>query len=266
MTLNDKSTQRLDPERGQRPARGWTQIHSWVFLAIVAIGLAVIVAENRYHYLSPLGLGKAYRIDKLFGGIQEFHPTNGWIAAQLASGPPSRQASVPGLPPSAGSQAVPMNMPAPSPATSPAPSPGEVVPPSAAQPSPSEATTPKVLKETPGQPAPPKERVAAAVTPEKQGAPVEETPAAAEAPSPMSRDERLRAFKQQYPDYGEEEFQLANDDLFPDWKKKVAPNGTWPEFLKVYHEFVQWWADSGSPPEPGFQLWQKFLASKAQKR
>jgi hypothetical protein len=99
------------------------------------------------------------------------------------------------------------------------------------------------------------------------GVPVEKIPAAAdEQPRPMGREERLQAFKQLFPDYGEEEFQLANDDLFPDWKKKVSAKGTWPEFLAVYGEFIQWWVDSGSPPEPGFKLWENFLTRKSRNR
>ena len=86
---------------------------------------------------------------------------------------------------------------------------------------------------------------------------------AAAPPAPtMSREERFKAFRKFYPDYGEEEFQLANDDLFPDWKRTLAPDGNWKEFLPVYGEFIQWWTDAGSPPEPGFKLWRDFLATK----
>ncbi len=62
-----------------------------IFLAIVALGLIVVGFENRYHYLSPLGLGKAYRIDKFFGGIQEFDPSQGWVVASFKSDAPSRR-------------------------------------------------------------------------------------------------------------------------------------------------------------------------------
>ena len=82
MIVNDNDARR--PESvAPRSASGWTSLHSWIFLAVVAVGLLLIGIQNRYHYLSPLGLGKAYRIDKLFGGIQEFDPTQGWIKAQL---------------------------------------------------------------------------------------------------------------------------------------------------------------------------------------
>jgi hypothetical protein len=86
----------------------------------------------------------------------------------------------------------------------------------------------------------------------------EATPKQAE----MARDEKMKSFLKMFPEYGEEEFQLANDDLYPDWKKRVAPEGTWNDFLKVYGEFIQWWTDAGSPPEPGMKLWGKFLATK----
>ncbi|MDQ7783016.1 MAG: hypothetical protein RDU20_09065, partial [Desulfomonilaceae bacterium] len=110
MIVNDNDARR--PETAaQRPVSGWTSLHSWIFLAVVAVGLLLIGIQNRYHYLSPLGLGKAYRIDKLFGGIQEFDPTRGWIKAELqAPGLPPTMSMMP--PESAtGSPAVPMHMP-----------------------------------------------------------------------------------------------------------------------------------------------------------
>ena len=67
------------------------------------------------------------------------------------------------------------------------------------------------------------------------------------------------------PGFGKEQFQLANDDLYPDWKKNIAPNGTWPEFLGVYRDFVQWWTDQGSPPRSRLEALEGFfgLAPKA---
>ncbi len=81
MIVTDETRRPLSS--GQKPAGGWTTLHSWIFLAIFALGLFVIAVQNRYHYLSPVGLGKAYRIDKIFGGIQEFEPAQGWIKAEL---------------------------------------------------------------------------------------------------------------------------------------------------------------------------------------
>jgi hypothetical protein len=72
---------------------GWTAMHSWIFIAIIAAGLLIVVVQNRYHYISPLGLGKAYRIDKLFGGIQEFDPDKGWVKA-IIQNPPGPSPSV----------------------------------------------------------------------------------------------------------------------------------------------------------------------------
>ncbi len=112
--LSTDDTRREETSYKPRQTVGWTQLHSWVFIIIVALGVGVIAMQNRYHYLSPLGLGKAYRIDKLFGGIQEFDPSAGWITAQLAVPPPSPALSMmepPGSP--MASRAVPMNMPAP---------------------------------------------------------------------------------------------------------------------------------------------------------
>ena len=222
------------PDKNQTNS-GWTNIHSWVFLAIVAVGLLVLGIQNRYHYLSPLGLGKAYRIDKLFGGIQEFDPSKGWIVAQLQAIPPQQavsmlEPSAPLVPP--GQMSVP----------EPVPSSADVV-----QPKTASATTEKeAVSQSPQQP---KEQPAAtqtrpAVSPE------------------MSKEEKFKLFQKTFADFGEEEFQLAVDDLYPDWKKRFAPNGNWPEFLGVYRDFIQWWTDAGSPSESGFKLWQDFLETK----
>ena len=217
-------------------SNGWTNIHSWVFLAIVAVGLLVLGVQNRYHYLSPLGLGKAYRIDKLFGGIQEFDPSKGWVVAQLQMVPPPQamsnlQPSAPLLPPSQ------MNMPGSMPTT------GDVVQPKA-------AVAPTMEKETvAATPQAPKEQIVA-------------TPARPTAATEMSKEEKLKLFQKTFADFGEEEFQLANDDLYPDWKKRFAPNGNWAEFLGVYRDFIQWWNDAGNPSESGFKLWQDFLSTR----
>ncbi|MBI4963534.1 MAG: hypothetical protein HY913_09685 [Desulfomonile tiedjei] len=224
MIVNDNEVRR--PElRGPRNGAGWTSLHSWIFLAIVALGLLVIAAQNRYHYLSPQGLGKAYRIDKVFGGIQEFDPGKGWITAQLQSmGPPQGLSMM--EPPSMGSQAVPMT---------------GGIPPS------TDLMQPGVAKEdidaSRGQ------------RPQLQ---------AKEAPA-MSKEDRFKAFQRAFPEFGQDEFQLADDDLYPFWKKTEAPNGTWPEFLGMYREFIQWWADAGSPPEPGFKLWKDFRSAKGKR-
>jgi hypothetical protein len=236
MIVNDNDVRRPDP-RGQRSAGGWTNLHSWIFLAIVALGLIVVGLENRYHYLSPLGLGKAYRIDKFFGSIQEFDPSQGWVVAKLQIGPPQQALSMM-EPPGPGSQAVPMNMPGSVAA------PGEQIEPGTALP-------PSLHKEE-----------SLAAQPQREAPPAVATPQAArpkEAPE-MSKEEKLKNFKKAFPDFGQDEFQLASDDLYPDWKKSVAPTGTWPEFLTVYKDFIQWWNDAGSPPEPGFKLWKEFLA------
>jgi hypothetical protein len=225
---------------------GWTSLHSWIFLGIVALGLLVIGIQNRYYYLSPLGLGKAYRIDKVFGGIQEFDPDKGWIKANIQAPPP--------MPPSAmmnspmpGAPAMPMNVPgAGSMLSGPA---MDLSSPSSRMPSlPKEQPPSRVAtKELPPEPAKP----AVAVPPPPPKEPVE-----------LTEPQKLEAFKKVFPDFGKDEFQLANDDLYPDWKKQVSPKGTWEEFLDVYGAFVQWWSDQGSPPEPGLKLWKDFLTAK----
>ncbi len=242
-------TRRADPKT-HRTGQGWSSLHSWIFLLVVAIGLFVIGWQNRYHYLSPLGLGKAYRIDKLFGGIQEFDPKKGWIKAEIPSPPPPQAMSMMEPPRQPGSAAVPMNMPSmtqPPAASMPSPPPPKVATEKPAPP-------PKVMtKETPEEPHP----TVASSPRETVGEQAKETPKETEE---LSEKEKLDEFKKVFPDFGKDEFQLANDDLYPDWKKRISPDGTWSSFLDVYGQFVQWWTDQGSPPEPGFKLWKEFTA------
>jgi hypothetical protein len=234
MIPNDNS--RNTGSRDQLNVSGWTSLHSWIFLAIVILAMLVMGLQNRYHYLSPLGLGKAYRIDKLFGGIQEYDPSKGWVVAQLQ--PLQPPMSMSGVAPEA-SQALPMPMPG----TTSTP-PGTV--------GVGRAQAPESQQE---ETAPP------AITKEAQP----KTAGHGKGSPEMSLDERVEQFQKAFPGFGKEEFQLANDDLYPEWKKNIAPKGTWAEFLGVYKEFVQWWTDQGSPPEAGLKLWKDFLAS-GQKR
>lgn len=255
MIVNDNDARRPEPT-AQRSMGGWTSLHSWIFLAIVAVGLLTVGIQNRYHYLSPLGLGKAYRIDKLFGGIQEFDPSQGWITAQLqAGGPPPTMSMMP--PQSPGSQAVPMNMPGA------LPQPGTGVQPSTAQTPVEEKeqiTSSVTVEELSGQKRAARKPSVESPT-ERTSAPPEVTGTTPSRVPEMSEEQKFAAFKKQYPDFGKDEFQLANDDLYPDWKKNLKPDGTWPEFLNVYGDFIQWWTDAGSPAESGMTLWKKFLAS-----
>jgi hypothetical protein len=62
-----------------------------------------------------------------------------------------------------------------------------------------------------------------------------------------SRSKEFKAFKQAFPHYGKPEFELAYQDLYPDWRKQMAPNGTWHQFLEVYKEFIDWWMARNSP-------------------
>lgn len=234
MIVNDET--RRPQSSGQRHAGGWTALHSWIFIAIVAVGLFVIGVQNRYHYLSPAGLGKAYRIDKFFGGIQEFDPSQGWVTAQLQS-MPAPQAYSMNEPP--GSQAMRM----------PTPMQSGAVPPGGYSPEPSI-----------NMPAPQKEEVISRK--EAQVPSPAAQPSRAKEVSEMGVDEKFNAFKSTFPAFGKDEFLLANDDLYPDWKKNVAPKGNWNEFLKTYGDFIQWWNDTGQPPESGFKLWKEFLASR----
>lgn len=260
-----EDARRVDP-KNNRTGQGWSSLHSWIFLAIVAVGLLVIGWQNRYFYLSPLGLGKAYRIDKLFGGIQEFEPSKGWVRAQIPSGPP---------PPATPPQAMSMNEP---PMHTGAPAMPMNVPPSVLQTPPATPSLPPQPKVTAEEPAPPPQvasketaeeplpKTASSATETTETAEPKETKAPAPPPpSELTEKEKLDAFHKVFPTFGKDEFQLANDDLYPDWKKRVSPDGTWEEFLDVYGQFVQWWNDQGSPPEPGFKLWKEFTAKPAKR-
>ncbi|MFH1114914.1 MAG: hypothetical protein V1792_13465 [Pseudomonadota bacterium] len=256
MIVNDNDARRPE-SAAPRSASGWTSLHSWIFLAVVAVGLLLIGIQNRYHYLSPLGLGKAYRIDKLFGGIQEFDPARGWIKANLQASalPPTMPMTPP--PQALGSQAVPMNMPGTLPPPGPAGQPSVVQPPVQEK----EETKSPVSVEDPDAGKEP-DRKASADTPPAPPSPSPSEKTAAAPPAPeLSEEQKLTAFKKEFPDFGKDEFQLANDDLYPDWKKKVKPNGTWQEFLGVYEDFIQWWTDAGSPAKSGVVLWKEFLTS-----
>jgi hypothetical protein len=207
----------------------------------------VVGLQNRYHYLSPLGLGKAYRIDKLFGGIQEFDPARGWVKAQLdIAVPPQAAVMMPpaGLPPS---QSPPISLPGSIPQMSPT-----------VESAPGEASLDR--REEVTSPAP-RERPADIGSSTKVATPPSQ-PGATTGGRELTEAERFAAFRNVFPDFGKDEFQLANDDLYPDWKKNLKPSGTWPEFLIEYQGFIQWWADSGSPPEPGFKLWKDYLKAR----
>jgi hypothetical protein len=73
--------------------------------------------------------------------------------------------------------------------------------------------------------------------------------------------ETYKSFRPAFPDFGMDEFELANDDLYPDCKRSVSRDGTWDEFLLVYRDFIKWYEDKGSPGETGFKLWRAFLDS-----
>ncbi|MBI5570002.1 MAG: hypothetical protein HY914_08665 [Desulfomonile tiedjei] len=229
-------------DNARRPGDfGWTAMHSWIFLAIIAVGLLIVVVQNRYYYISPLGIGKAYRIDKMFGGIQEFDPDKGWVKALIQNPPAPSPMSMMQPPMQPGGPSLPSQMP------------GMMQPPLVSESPTTPSKPPTAAREEPGLQPP------VTQLPKEASKPKEQTKKETREPSPA---EKLEMFKKVFPDYGKEEFALANDDLYPDWKKKAAPAGTWSEFLQVYGDFVQWWNDQGQPPEPGMKLWRDFLASR----
>jgi hypothetical protein len=118
----------------------------------------------------------------------------------------------------------------------------------------------------PVAPEPPKEeRRPAAVPKETTPAHVEPSPQP-RTQAPLSKEDSFKIFQKTFPDYGEDEFQLAYDDLYPDWKKNIEPAGTWEEFLDVYRDFIKWWTDSGTPQESGMKLWKDYLAARGRTR
>lgn len=233
--LGNEETRRPVSENNQ--TGGWTTLHSWIFLGIVAVGLLLIGIQNRYHYLSPLGLGKAYRIDKVFGGIQEFDPSKGWIAAQLQQMQP---------PPMSGMDPSSMAMQMPGGAH-----PG-MMPPS--------MNVPDTAVPVPGgkEESLAEKEIQIPSTPSVQQTKPQGT-------KELTTEEKLRTFKRAFPNFGQDEFLLANDDLYPDWKKNVSPEGNWNEFLTTYQEFIQWWNDKGSPAESGVKLWKDFLSQRSKR-
>ncbi len=268
MAVNNAEGRHSDSQIVYRGSGGWTKTHSWVFIAIIAVGLAVIVFQNRYHYLDPQGLGRAYRISKFFGSIQEFDPDRGWIAARLQAPPP--QASMMTPPPNMAG--VPPTLQPHGAGQPPEPDAGppEQTPQSFPPPTPAPATAPE---ETPmvGEPSQQPAELPFSEKPDGQEIGMKEEEIVSEQPAPpppreMSREERLDMFLGRFPDYGEDEFQLAHEDLYPDWKKRMGADGQWPKFIDVYQEFIDWWIDAGSPPKPGFQLWEEFMASKEANR
>ncbi len=228
MVVNSKGARPETPGIQKRLSE-WTWLHSWIFLAIVGLGFLVIASQNRYHYLAVPGSEKAFRIAKLSGTVDEFDPSRGWVSARLSS-----TAEVVVQPSAASSESEPTFKEA-------------VV---------KEEPSEKAVQQPASEPNPTEEQPVAPAQP-----PATETTAAAPPAEELSTEEKFKVFKQMNADYGEAEFRLANDNLYPDWKKNVSPQGTWPEFLVVYQKFNEWWVDAGQPREPGFQLWKKFLAA-----
>jgi hypothetical protein len=225
---------------------GWSSLHSWVFIVIVALGLLLTGYLNRYEYFS-VG-AKAYRVSKITGGIQEYNPIQGWVAAGFSETPPDMYASSTTQEP-----------------ITPPPSPVEE--PSQAAGAPEQTLI--VGEEATPEPEPAPEDTAPQ-SPEPDSEPEETQIEPAEVddsgvqPSDqepeMSVEDRFKAFLQLNPGYGEEEFKLANETLYPHWKENIKPGGNFVQFLSAYKKFTQWWIDAGSPREPGFQLWKRFLS------
>ncbi len=231
MIIEEEMVGRPEPRR-RTPSTGWTGLHSWIFLIVVICAVLFAGLMNRYQYLSPTEGGKTYRADKLFGSIQELDLEKGWIKANPQPSSAAGKMSAQTL---ADISSVIKTVTQPVAKTTEPEAPKTAAPPTVENPFGTAPTAPV--------PAP-----TVAVKPQTAGE--------------LSPEAKLKMFQSEFPEYGKEEFQLANDDLYPNWKKALAPNGTWPEFLAVYKEFIQWWTDSGSPPEPGFKLWRKFMATK----
>ena len=261
MAVNQKEPLSEQLKQVPQVVPGWTKIHSWIFVILVAAGLALIAFQNRYHYIMPDTTGKAFRISKLTGAVQEYDPSVGWMSAQISGNAPigSSPTSNDQEPTVSEPSAVPMTVP---PGTRP-----ETVPTQGSNLTENTSSQPNTSAKT-EEPSSgsvsentvssqPGSQPSTSVQTERTSRPSQPTSSA-----PLSREEKYRTFKEAFPDYGEPEFELASEDLFPEWRQRVAPNGTWQQFLSVYKEFIDWWTAQGQPQESGMKLWQKFLASR----
>lgn len=229
---------------------GWSSTHSWIFIIIVAIGLIITGYLNRYEYFGSDG--KAYRVSKISGAIYEYNTIQGWIVANFAE---SSQQMASAMQTPETTTPEPMTPP-PTPVTPPTTTANSVEPPDTIEEDPNTSNI-EQPEEQPGT---------ALIQPVEQTPETPETTTETEEPESsqeddqeMSVENRYKAFLQLNPGYGEEEFKLANETLYPHWKEIINPDGNFIEFLSVYKKFTQWWIDAGAPREPGFQLWKRFL-------
>lgn len=234
--MADERDRGLNP--GSATRQGWSSLHSWVFIVIVALGFVVTGYFNRYEYL---GSGhKAYRVSKITGAIQEYDPYQGWSRAQFQGASSDMAASVQPTQP--------------------------MTPPPSSVETPSQPQTPVEQDLVAEEDQAPEPEPVADLEQEPENA-LSQSPEATESTEPesdyrepdMSVEDRYKAFLQLNPGYGEEEFKLANETLFPHWKQNLNPDGNFVQFLSMYKKFTQWWIDAGSPRAPGFQLWKRFL-------
>ena len=255
MAVNQNEPLREQLKSVPQVVPGWTKIHSWIFVILVVVGLALIAFQNRYHYIVS-DTGKVLRFSKLTGAVQEYDSSVGWMSSQISANASLGQQLKSNEPEPASSEpsAVPMTT---LPGTKPETVPTQETKPTEQQPTPSEITEEPVSGVD-------TEKTVSAQPESQQPAPVqpETTTQPAEPAAPLSREEKYKAFVQAFPDYGEPEFELASEDLFPDWRQKVAPDGTWQQFLVVYQQFIDWWNAQGQPQVSGAQLWQDFLTSR----
>jgi hypothetical protein len=134
-------------------------------------------------------------------------------------------------------------------------------------------STPPPAPEPPAQTmgavaAPPSREERVEQPPKPTAAPVESAakpvakPALAEPAPELSLDEKYEQFQKEFPEFGWDEFQLAQYDIYPGWRKQADQSAGWSDFLTEYREFIQWWKDSGSPQESGVKLWETYSAEK----
>lgn len=253
MAFTNIDSNRQQTRPAQNQSAGWTSTHSWVFLVIVAVGLAAILFQNRYFYLMPQGSATAYRVSKFFGSVQEFNPASGWVKARLSSSCAVSSTGVMQPPGATDQPGAPMNVPA-------SATPGVVSP--GGRP-----TETMALKEPPKpdeQPAKEEGKESASGQEAEPGNESATAPSAQPAETQqMSSEQAYQMFTKAFPDFGEAEFELAHEDLFPKWRKSSAQDGTWPQFLGLYKGFIAWWKAQGSPfDRSGEELWRDFMKSQ----
>lgn len=235
---------------------GWSSFHSWIFIAIMVTGLIIIGIQNRYQYVTGSD-GAIYRIAKLTGGMQQYDLIQGWmrVSESKIMPEPLEEGT------SSTNQAKPFSLESFTKGNTITESQKPLLVQKEQEPLPAPQKPEKSVQNK--QPIQQIQQPSTVEQPRSQESITEQTIPATPREPEMSDEEMFAKFKERNPYFGEQEFRLAKDDLYPDWKQNINPNGNWIEFLDTYEQFIQWWNDSGNPSESGMALWKKFMTSNS---